>query len=241
MATVQLPAEQRILLHNVSWQTYEALLNDLEGPGAGGVRLTYDQGSLEIMTTSHGHENYAELIARFVEALTEELDVPIHSGGSTTFKRKAKKRGLEPDKCYWIQNEPLMRGKKEFDIDTDPPPDLAIEVAITSSSLNRMAIYAALGVPEVWRFDGEVLRIYQLGADGEYEPCDRSPTFPYLPPAEVVRFLRLSDTQDETSLVRAFRAWVREHILPAHEGAEPSPRSRHRRGKARRKKGKNGA
>jgi Uma2 family endonuclease len=237
MATVQISGEQRILLHNVSWSTYEALLKEIDGPA---IRLTYDRGTLEIMTLSHGHESYTALLGRFIDTLTEELNIPLHSGRSTTFERDVKKRGLEPDECYWIQNEPLMRGKKEFDIDSDPPPDLAVEVDITSSSLDRLAIYAVLGVPEVWRFDGESLRVYRMKANGKYEPCDRSPTFPYLELADVVRFLRDSDTQDETSLVRAFRAWVRERLLPLQEGAETAPR----RGKAQkpqRKEGKDGA
>src|SRR4051794_39280547 len=165
MATVQIAPEQRVLLHNVSWQTYETLLEEVNSRG---VRLTYDNGSLEIMTVSHGHENYGRLLGRFVEALTEELNIPVHSGGSTTFKREAKKRGLEPDECYWIENELAMRGKKEFDIDSDPPPDLAIEVEISRSALNRMAIYATLGVLEVWRFDTEELTIWHLRGDGRY-------------------------------------------------------------------------
>jgi Uma2 family endonuclease len=238
MGTVQIPAEQRVLLHPVSWQTYEALLKDIDGSP---IRLTYDQGSLEIMTLSHKHEHYTKLLGRFVEMLTMELNIAIHSGRSTTFKREAKKRGLEADESYWIQNEPLMRGKKDFDSASDPPPDLAIEVDITSSSLDRLAIYAALGVPEVWRFDGEALRVHLLKENGAYELCDHSPTFPYLPLAEVVRFLRESDTQDETSLMRAFCAWVRENLLPAYQASGPAPPSRPKRRKPRRQSRKNGA
>ncbi len=126
-------AEQRILLHDVSWQTYEALLREFD---CRPIRLTYDRGALEIRTLSHGHEHSAHLLGRLVEALTVELNVPIHSGGSTTFHQEAKQRGLEPDECYWVQNEPRMRGRKEFDFDADPPPDLAIEVDISRSSLN---------------------------------------------------------------------------------------------------------
>jgi len=219
MATVQLSSEQRILLHNVSWQTYETLLREFdERP----IRLTYDRGDLEIMTLSHGHENYGKLTGRFVETLTEELNIAIHSGGSTTLKRELKKRGLEPDECYWIQNEPAMRGKKDFDQDNDPPPDLGIEIDITHSSLDRMAIYAALKVPEVWRFDGESFSVYRLGADGKYHLSKQSLAFPFLPLAEVLRFLRASDEQDETSLVRSFRRWVREHLLPSWEASKQS-------------------
>jgi Uma2 family endonuclease len=228
MATVQVSPEQRVLLHNVSWQTYEALLGEVNSRG---VRLTYDDGSLEIMTVSHGHESYARLIGRFIESLTEELNIPVHSGGSTTFKREAKKRGLEPDECYWIENELPMRGKKEFDIDSDPPPDLAIEVELSRSALNRMAIYATLGVQEVWRFDTEELTVWHLRGDGRYLQADRSRTFPLLPLAEVVRFVRASDAQDETTLVRSFRQWVREELLPVWEQSKAEKQGKRKGGK----------
>jgi Uma2 family endonuclease len=217
MATVQMmvaPPVERILLPDVSWETYETLLREFDGRP---IRLTYDRGALEIMTLSHGHENYAELLNLFILVLTGELRLPRHSGGSTTFKQEAKRRGLEPDKCYWIKNEPAMRGKKNFDIDTDPPPDLAIEVDITRSSIDRLAIYADLGVKEVWRFDGEALRIYRLEASGSYETCEHSPTFPEVPLAGVLSFLQQSNSQDETSLEYALRDWAREQVLPARQ------------------------
>jgi Uma2 family endonuclease len=228
MATVQITPEQRVLLHNVSWQTYETLLEEVGGRG---TRLTYDNGSLEIMTVSHGHESYARLIGRFIECLTEELNIPVHSGGSTTFKREAKKRGLEPDECYWIEKELLMRGKKEFDIDSDPPPDLAIEVEVSRSALNRMAIYATLGIREVWRFDTEELTVWHLRGDGRFTQADRSRAFPFLPLAEVVRFIRASDTQEETTLVRSFRQWVREDLLPAWEEGKAEKQGKRKSGK----------
>ena len=126
MATVlKSPVTHRVLLDNISWQTYEALLKE---NAEHRVRMTYDQGSLEIMTLSHRHERRAKLLARLIETLTMGLQIPIHSGKSTTFKEEVKKKGLEPDECYWIQHEPAMRGKDEFDPATDPPPDLAIEI-----------------------------------------------------------------------------------------------------------------
>jgi Uma2 family endonuclease len=228
MATAQLPTGERILLHDVSWQTYETLLKEFDGRP---IRITYDRGELEVMTLSHGHESYAELFGRLILALTEELNIPLHSGGSTTFKRKAKKKGLEPDKCYWIQNELFMRGKKDFDIHSDPPPDLAIEIDITHSSLDRMAIYAALGIPEIWCFDGQSLQVYHLGRGRKYRRVDRSLAFPFLPPAEVLRFLRASDTQGETSLGRSFRLWVREKLMPLQENAGSSKPSTRRKSK----------
>ena len=235
MGTVQAPIEECVVLHNISWQSYENLLTDLRDRS---IRLTYDDGSLEIMSPSHTHEIYSRLLGQFLEQLTLELNIPIHSGGSTTFKREARKKGLEPDECYWIQHEPAMRGKTEFDPDSDPPPDLAIEIDITHSSLDRMAIYAALGVPEVWRFDGESLLIYRRQASGKYRQYRQSPMFPFLPAAELVRFLREAETKDETSLLRSFQAWVREHILPTWKrtakdrGSQRSaPQKRGRNGK----------
>ena len=225
------PSEQRILLHGVSWQTYEALLHEFD---CRPIRLTYDHGSLEIRTLSFRHECCSHLLGRLINVLTEELNLPIHSGGSTTFREEAKQRGLEPDECYWVQNEPRMRGRKEFDIDADPPPDLAIEVDITRSSLNRLAIYATLGVGEVWRFDGTSLRVYCLQAGEDYALSENSPTFPRLPIAEVLRFLRGIDQMNETGLVRAFRAWVRKHVLPLTKGKKkrsPAPRTKGRPGK----------
>jgi Uma2 family endonuclease len=172
--------------------------------------MTYDNGWLEIMSPLHSHEQYGALLRQLIEAYTEALSIPRHSGGMTTFRRKAKKRGLEPDACYWIQNERRMRGRKEFDPEVDPPPDLAIEVDITSSSLDRMSIYASLGVPEVWRFDDETLTINLLQSNGKYAPSTRGRALPGLPPDEVMRFLRLSDQQEETSLIRSFRSWARK-------------------------------
>jgi Uma2 family endonuclease len=204
----------RLLLDNISWETYEALLRDLEGQH---YRITYDEGSLEIMPLSHEHQFSGTLLERFVHMLTFELNIPIHSGGSTTFKRKKRAKGLEPDKCYWIQNERRMRGKKAFDIDADPPPDLALEVEVTRSALNRMGIYAAIRVPEVWCYDGEFLRVHHVAANGKYQEKPKSLAFPFLPMKELARFLAAADTQDETTLLRSFCQWVRETVAPMRE------------------------
>jgi Uma2 family endonuclease len=199
-------AANRFLLKNISWQTYEALLKDVESQP--GLRLTYDQGILEIMTPLAPHERNSRLIGRLVEALTEELNIEICSLGSLTCKREDLARGLEPDECYYIQNEPVIRSLEQIDLNQDPPPDLAIEIDITSSSINRLALYAALGVPEVWRYDGSRLIIYQLEG-GEYRVCDRSSTFPLITSSEIIRFLELRKSNGETSLIRLFREWVR--------------------------------
>lgn len=207
-ATLAAPSRYMVL-QGVSWSTYQALIHDLESAPA--KRLTYDQGTLEIWATLPTQERMKCLLGRMVEATTEELAIEIRSLGSTTWSWEDLQKGLEPDQCYYIQNERLVRGKDTIDLTVDPPPDLAIEVDYTSSSIDRMAIYAALGVPEVWRFDGETLTLYGLEA-GEYRPQEASAVLPLLQRADILRFLQASQTMGETSWVREFRKWVREKL-----------------------------
>jgi Uma2 family endonuclease len=209
MPTVKIPIQQRFLMPSVSWRSYERLLRAFaDRPG---VRLTYDRGVLEIMTLSHKHENRGHLLGRFVVVLTEELGLPLKSGGSTTLRRRKRRRGLEPDECYWVTREALVRNKDEIDLRHDPAPDLAMEIDITRSSLDRLAIYAALGVPEIWRFDGLDLTFHVLGLDGQYSVTEASVTFPKLAPADLLAFLNLRGQIDENAVVRQFRIWVRQH------------------------------
>jgi Uma2 family endonuclease len=209
MATVEIPREQRFVLPNLSWAEYRAFANTI---GERRIRLTYDRGKLEFMTLSHGHERLSNLLGRLIEIVTEELNRPIQSGGSTTVGREDLDRAIEPDQCYYLDNEPLVRDKDEIDLATDPPPDLVVEIGISRSSLNRMGIYAAFGVPEVWRLDGERLSVYQLADAGTYHETGHSRHFPHLPIAGIADFLRRRTTMDETNLVRAFRHWVRDQI-----------------------------
>jgi Uma2 family endonuclease len=206
MATVsRLESERRFVLYGASWQTYEALVHDLE---CGAVRLTYDRGSLEMMSPSRDHERFKTLIGRIIEIFTEALDIPMQAGGSTTWRKADLQKGLEADECYYIQHEPQICDKSEINLDVDPPPDLAVEIEISSSILDKMAVYAALKVPEIWRYDGETLRICLLDAEGEYRDAERSLNLPQLPPSEVARFLALRDDTRETSWARMFRRWV---------------------------------
>jgi Uma2 family endonuclease len=211
MATVQTPSEQRLVLYGVDWQTYGRLLRALDSRP--GVRLTYDRGCLEIRTLSHEHEALARILDRFIVVLTEELGLPLKGGRSTTFRRRKKQRGLEPDDCYWIANEGLVRGKDRIQLRIDPPPDLALEIDITHSSLNRLAIYAALRVPEVWRYDGRVVVFHLLGADGQYGTAGTSRNFTGLAPADLASFLSLRRQTDENGLARQFRSWVRQSLV----------------------------
>jgi Uma2 family endonuclease len=207
---------QRLVLSCVPWSGYEAVSRAFEDRH---IRITYDRGNLEIMTLSHRHEFSKRLLGRLIEMLTFVLHIRIHSGGSMTFSRKTLEKGFEPDECYWIQNEPLMRGREDYDIESDPPPDLGVEVDITSSSMNRMGIYAAMRVPEVWRVKRGLLSVHHLGADGKYKEKDRSRAFPFLPMDEIRRFLREARATDETSLLHAFHDWVRDALLPEFTAA----------------------
>lgn len=203
------PPEQRLLLHNIDWSQYQAIAAAV---GERHIRLTYDGKDLELMTVSHGHERGGEMLDRFLNVVTEEMDIPMQSGGSTTLSREDVERGLEPDKCYCLENESLVRDKDEIDLTVDPPPDLAIEIEVSRSCLDRMGIYAALRIPELWRFDGEVLRVYHLTEAGNYVEAPASRHFPFLPLGEVQAFLLRRGQLDETKLIKSFRQWVREQI-----------------------------
>jgi Uma2 family endonuclease len=157
---------------------------------------------------------YGRMLGRLFCTLAEELDIPIKSYGACTLKRKDIERGMEADQWYYTTNEWLVRGKRDLDLPLDPPPDLAFEIPILQTVLSRTAVYAALGVGELWRFDGQSLVAYRLRADGTYEKLQSSPTLPGLSLDELVRFVHMDQEMSETALIRLFRAWVREHILP---------------------------
>ncbi|MEM7200143.1 MAG: Uma2 family endonuclease [Planctomycetota bacterium] len=204
-----LAPEQHVLLHGIRWQTYERLLEDLQDRH---IRLTYDAGTLEIVSPSRSHERVKHLIRRLVEAMTEELGVAIEGGGSTTWRREDLDQGLEPDECYWIENEPNVRGRRELDLRVDPPPDLAIEVDVHASSVDRMKIYAALGVPEVWRWKDDRIAVHLRQGHGGYAVSERSACFPWLPVGELAAWVLRDGERDENSLIRAFRLWLRESV-----------------------------
>jgi Uma2 family endonuclease len=202
---------QRVVLDDVAWTAYEAIGEALrDRPN---VRLNYDRGRLEIMTLSQEHERFKYLIGRLIDVLAEVTGAGVEGFASTTYKRDAVERGLEPDQCYYHRNFHRVRGLKRIDLARDPPPDLAIEIDVTHSSLDRMGIYAGLGVPEVWRLEGEALRVYLLSPDGGYAPSEYSPTFPTLPVTQLGPFLRIGFTVGSTDMIQAVRAWVRD--LPA--------------------------
>ena len=208
-----LETEEPLVLENIRWSTYQALLRDL---GDRPIHLTYDQGRLEITTLSAQHEIVRKFIGRLIEDLSMELNISTKSLGSTTIARKELKRGLEPDECYYIQRETMVRGKMEFNFKKDPPPDLAVEVDVTRSSVSRQRVYAALGVPEMWRYDGK-LKVLHLQANGAYVEGDASLSFPLLPMTQVEEFIHQISELDENTLIRNFRNWVRKEVLPKYK------------------------
>jgi Uma2 family endonuclease len=199
MTTTQ---SELIVLTGVRWLTYKALALDLaEKPSK---KLAYDQGILEIMTPLPEHEISKKLLGRVVELTTEILGLEILSLGSTTWSREDLQRGIEPDECYYILKEALVRGKLDFDLNIDPPPDLAIEIDISSSSLNRLSIYAALGISEIWRFDSRNLFIYVL-TDGVYQTRERSQVLPTISRAMLLELLQRRGKIGENALIQDLR------------------------------------
>ncbi|MCL2934538.1 MAG: Uma2 family endonuclease [Trichodesmium sp. MAG_R03] len=205
MIKTLLKPENTTLLMGIRWETYQSLLLDLaENPSQ---KLTYDQGELEIMTPLPEHEINKGFLGRLVQTTTEVLGLEISSLYSTTLSRKDLQKGVEPDECYYITNEELVRGKIKFDFNHDPPPDLAIEIDITSSSLDHLTIYAALGIREIWRFNGENLFIYCL-QDGSYQEQEKSNVLPILSRSVILNFLIRRGEKGKNALLREFREWL---------------------------------
>lgn len=206
MATVLSAPEQRVVLNHVSWETYESLLAD--HLDASNPRFTYDCGVLEIMSPSSEHEKINCCIALLVDVLAEELDLDVENLGSTTFRRKDVERGFEPDSCFYIQNVERVRGKKKIDLTIDPPPDLVIEIDITSGSLNKLPIYAKLGIPEIWRYESERLLILTL-ENNRYIEGDESLVLPGVTGQAIFSFVADSQSLKRPAWLKNLRAWAR--------------------------------
>ena len=204
-------AERRVLIPRISWEAYVAFGDELARQDCRSVRLTYDRGSLEIMTTGAPHEWYKEMLGNLFVVMVYELGIEKRSGGQMTFRRKDLRRGLEPDRCWWIAHEQEMRTRDDFDPHNDPPPDLALEIEISNPLLNKVSIYAALGVPEIWRYDGQALRFWERRDDNSYRQVETSIAFPFLRPEHLLPYLRIDDEMGETRRLRQFAAWLREN------------------------------
>jgi Uma2 family endonuclease len=206
MSTATAPAEQRVLLREISWDTYVALADESEDRRN---RMAFYQGTLEIMSPSMQHERCGWLIGRLVEAYCEETGTDICSVKSTTFRRADMLGGFEADESYYIGDVSFLLGKEEIDLTVDRPPDLVIEVDISRSSMSKFGIFGDLGVPEVWRFDGEQLRIYVHGEGDQYEEVAESTVLSPLASESLNRFLAMRGACSETQIVRQFRQSMR--------------------------------
>lgn len=205
---IRVPPGQRVLLEDVSWQVFEAILNELGEHR--GSRVAYSQGTLLIMTPLPEHERSKVIIGDLVKALLDELDLNWESLGSTTFKREDMTAGIEPDDCFYIQNHRLMIGRDRIDLTVDPPPDLAIEIDVTSKT--QISAYKALKVPEIWQYENGNLEINLLQGE-QYVKSQTSQTFPNFPIIEgIPRFVEMARTIGTSPALRGFRSFVREQI-----------------------------
>ena len=202
------PPGHKLLLRDVTWQEFEAILEELGEHRS--ARVAYDKGTLEIMTPLPEHEVSKLFITNFIEILLEELDIEFYPLGSTTFKSELLQQGIEPDNCFYIQNEAKIRGKDRLDLTLDPPPDLALEIEVTSRT--HPNIYRALGVPELWRFEKGKLQINLL-QEGQYMEVKESPNFSGFALQELFpNYLNQCKKEGRNKTMKAFRSWVKQKI-----------------------------
>ena len=192
--------EQRVVFNGLKWSDYLAILAAVGDNRSS--RLTYDRGKLEITMPLEKHEFSGEMIARFILILVEELGLNLKSMGSTTLNYPELDRGAEPDKEFYIQNASLVTGR-EVDLEKDPPPDLVVEVDITNTDIDKLRLYAAMGIPEFWRYDGDTLRIYRL-VETSYQEAQTSPTFPKIEKDSLYQFL-VESKENEVQASRNLR------------------------------------
>lgn len=201
------PPEERVVLRNLSWETYERLLSEKGDDRS--PRFTFDGGVLEIMSPLPEHERWNLRIADLVGVLADEMNVEAEGFGATTFKREDLERGFEPDSCFYIQNVERLRGKERIDLETDPPPDLVIEIEITRSSIRKLPLFAAFGVPEVWRYDGTGVSIFRL-EHGKYDEIPESAVFPGVSSLWLAALLERGRPLGRTGWLRLARTSARE-------------------------------
>ncbi|HLG14547.1 MAG TPA: Uma2 family endonuclease [Blastocatellia bacterium] len=205
-AVTHLPPGGRLTLYDVDWEEYEQLFADL-GDNCH-YRVSYDEGRLEVMSPSSKHEKLKNLVHDMLVILSDELDREVLSYGSTTLKLKARNKGAEGDDCFYIQHAGEIEDRDEIDLRIDPPPDLVVEIDLTHSSSKKLAIYAALGVPEVWRYDGRRWHVLELAGD-TYGPVDRRLAFPILTGDRIADFVSDCEKRGRKQALRAFRSWVK--------------------------------
>lgn len=201
-ATEHLPGGATLIVPQVAWDDYEYLLDELaERPH---LRVSYDCGRLEIVSPSANHEKYAEFINDLVRAYADAHDMELEKLGQTTWKRKALSKGAEADACYYVRNAKRIIGKSTIDLDSDPPPDIVVEIDITTNSKRKFPIYAALSVPEIWTYDDQQVQFLELG-EQKYAPISESRFFPRLTGQMMAEAIEVSKTRGQKTALHAFR------------------------------------
>ena len=201
----QLPADSFLIRENVSWKEYEDLLEQVGE--ATWLRIAYDDGTLEIMTVGPKHEKFATLIEGLVGVIRLRLRMNIVFFGSSTMRKEKKRKGIEPDACFYVQTAEALGNRMDLDFEKDPPPDVAVEVDVTRHSISKFGIYAGLGVPEVWIYDGKELKIHLLEQD-EYLPAIESQALPILSGPILSKFLSQLREEGELQAILAFDDWL---------------------------------
>lgn len=204
----QLPPGAEVMFRDVGWDEYEQLLEQLGE--AAGLRLSYNDGTLKIMTLSSEHESYADFIKLLVGHISFRLRLNIRFFGSATMRKQKSRKGGEPDACFYVQSVSAIGNRMQLDFATDPPPDIVVEVDLQHDSRDKFPIYAALGVPEIWRYDGAQLSIYELHND-RYSEVEQSLALPVLSSVALTRFLALLRRDGESQTLAAFDEWLQSH------------------------------
>ena len=200
-----LPPDSTLVMRNVRWEEYEELLEEIGE--ASGLRSSYDQGTLQIMTLSPEHEGLVDLIQDMVRLLSMRLRIKVLSFGSATMKKRRNERGSEPDACFYVQSADMIGKNQRIDFSNDPPPDIVVEVDVHHDSRSRFPIYAALGVPELWRYDERALTVYLL-QEGQYVEAESSLALPMLTSHVLSEFLVRSQGEDQYEILLAFEGWL---------------------------------
>ena len=203
----QLPPKSSLILYEQTWEDYENLL-EIVGE-ASGLRISFDSGTLEIMTLSTEHENYAQIITRIVDRLSVRQNIEIAFFGSATIKKSRFAKGVEPDACFYVQSIEHIGSKIRLDFSVDPPPDIAVEIDLYHESLDKFPIYAALGVAEIWRYAGDKFEIYKL-IDGTYKSLEKSDALPVLSAEILGSLLNRSRQERQTLILKEFENWLKE-------------------------------
>lgn len=198
---------QKLILQGVSWEFYEQVLEEYKESNA--LHFAYDDGFLEVEVPLFKHERENRILQDLVATICIEKEIDYINAGSTTFRQRAKAKGCEPDTAFYIQNESRIRGLKQIDLTQDPPPDLVIEVDLTSPSLNKMPIYAALEVSEVWLYKGEKVIFYKLFG-GVYQETRNSVALPLLDSRTATEFLKKGLTENSSKWIREIREWTKK-------------------------------